>query len=329
MNRPVHPAICHADLRRQLRRAGLPALAQNLGGMVAQGLDCRRHGDLPLWYAALDAVPPLASDALGLDCDAVRIGRHDELDERGRAQLERALMAMAPWRKGPFCLFGLHLDAEWRSQMKWRRLAAHLRPLGRVLDVGCGNGYYLLRMIGAGADLALGLDPSPRALVQFYQLRRLAAPVNAHILPCRLEQCAEMAAQRFDSLFSMGVLSHSREPQTHLQQLRRWLAPGGQLILETLVIEGGDGDVLRPKGRYARMGNVHLLPSVPTLVQWVQDSGFKEPLVLDINRTNASEQRRTRWMRYHSLADFLDPQNPALTREGHPAPRRALLMATG
>ncbi|MBR9800034.1 MAG: DUF1698 domain-containing protein, partial [Gammaproteobacteria bacterium] len=40
------------------------------------------------------------------------------------------------------------------------------------------------------------------------------------------------------------------------------------------------------------------------------------------------EQRATDWMTYHSLSDFLDPADPSLTREGHPAPRRAVLIAT-
>jgi tRNA (mo5U34)-methyltransferase len=39
------------------------------------------------------------------------------------------------------------------------------------------------------------------------------------------------------------------------------------------------------------------------------------------------EQRPTAWMRFESLPDFLDPDDPTHTVEGLPAPRRAVLIA--
>ncbi|WP_272994295.1 DUF1698 domain-containing protein, partial [Spongiibacter tropicus] len=38
-------------------------------------------------------------------------------------------------------------------------------------------------------------------------------------------------------------------------------------------------------------------------------------------------QRSTDWMQFHSLADFLHPDDPSLTIEGYPAPKRAVLIA--
>jgi tRNA (mo5U34)-methyltransferase len=29
--------------------------------------------------------------------------------------MRQALMGLSPWRKGPFDLFGVHVDTEWRS----------------------------------------------------------------------------------------------------------------------------------------------------------------------------------------------------------------------
>jgi len=46
-----------------------------------------------------------------------------------------------------------------------------------------------------------------------------------------------------------------------------------------------------------------------------------------VTKTNVEEQRTTEWMRFHSLHDFLDVQNDNLTREGLPAPVRAILIA--
>ncbi|SMG65669.1 tRNA (mo5U34)-methyltransferase, partial [methanotrophic bacterial endosymbiont of Bathymodiolus sp.] len=48
----------------------------------------------------------------------------------------------------------------------------------------------------------------------------------------------------------------------------------------------------------------------------------------DVNQTSMQEQRATPWMTFNSLEDFLDPDNPDLTIEGHPAPRRATFVAT-
>ena len=46
-----------------------------------------------------------------------------------------------------------------------------------------------------------------------------------------------------------------------------------------------------------------------------------------VHVTSTDEQRRTDWMINESLSDYLDPDDPALTVEGYPAPKRAVLIA--
>jgi len=125
----------------------------------------------------------------------------------------------------------------------------------------------------------------------------------------------------------MGVLYHRRSPLDHLQELKDCLRPGGQLVLETLVIDGELGDTLLPEGRYARMGNVWFLPSCDTLISWLRKLGFVETQLVDVCVTTTQEQRSTEWMTFHSLADFLDPEDASKTIEGYPAPRRAIVTA--
>jgi tRNA (mo5U34)-methyltransferase len=125
----------------------------------------------------------------------------------------------------------------------------------------------------------------------------------------------------------MGVLYHRRSPMDHLQELKDCLRPGGQLVLETLVIEGGPGETLVPEGRYARMGNVWFLPSPDTLLGWLRKIGFSDPELLDVTVTSTQEQRTTDWMRFHSLENFLDPQDSSRSIEGYPAPCRAIVTA--
>jgi tRNA (mo5U34)-methyltransferase len=66
---------------------------------------------------------------------------------------------------------------------------------------------------------------------------------------------------------------------------------------------------------------------VPALERWLRRAGFGEVRCVDVSDTSVQEQRSTEWMRFQSLADFLDPHDPTRTVEGLPAPRRAVLLA--
>jgi tRNA (mo5U34)-methyltransferase len=195
-----------------------------------------------------------------------------------------------------------------------------------VLDVGCGNGYHCWRMLGAGAAEVIGVDPTPLFVLQFKALQYYMQQQCIHVLPVTLEAMPEHLPV-FDTVFSMGVLYHRRNPMEHLVSLRNKLAPEGQLVLETLVIEGDENALLEPNGRYARMGNVWQLPSPGLAARWLAQAGFSQVEIIDVRQTSLEEQRRTPWMTFHSLAQFLDPHDPGLTIEGLPAPRRAILTA--
>lgn len=288
----------------------------------------RIHGDHADWQSAFDALPALAADTVTLDSPAITAARDTSPSNAERARLEAALMGLHPWRKGPFDLLGVTIDSEWRSDLKWARLAPHLSSLGGrfVLDVGCGNGYYLWRMAGAGARAAIGVDPSQKFLFQFRAVQRYLRTPGVFWLPLRSEDLpADMAA--FDTVFSMGVLYHRRSPFRHLEELRAALRPGGELVLETLVVDGSPDTVLVPRGRYAGMRNVWFLPSPPALSNWLKRAGFDDVRIVDVTATTAEEQRATPWMRFHSLSDFLDPDDLTRTIEGHPAPLRAIAIA--
>jgi tRNA (mo5U34)-methyltransferase len=306
----------------------LAAWSEQLPAQIDAGLSQQRYGDLARWLEALATLPDLQVDHVELTRDRVGASSDQQPTADQLTQLESALRGMHPWRKGPFELFGLHIDTEWRSDWKWERLRQAITPLTgrRVLDVGCGSGYHCWRMLGEGAAEVIGIDPTPLFVVQFWALQKYLQQQNIWVLPVGIEQVpAKLKA--FDSVFSMGVLYHRRSPMDHLMELRDCLRPGGELVLETLVIEGGPGATLVPAGRYARMGNVWFLPSTDTLLGWLAKVGFDNPTVVDVTVTSIEEQRSTDWMTFHSLKDFLDPNDPSKSIEGYPAPTRAIVTA--
>jgi tRNA (mo5U34)-methyltransferase len=287
------------------------------------------HGDSQHWFAHLAALPALSTEHVDLGA-TVAVGRAEECSPAARDALRTHLMALQPWRKGPFALFGVAIDTEWRSDWKWNRVAPHLTPLdGRhVLDVGCGNGYYGWRMCADGAALVVGCDPTSLYVMQYLAMLRYIAPVRPHLrnvlLPARLEDLpAALAA--FDTVFSMGVLYHRKDPSAHLRELHDQLRPGGELVLETLIVT--TGPTLVPSQRYARMRNVWSIPNAATLLDWVAAAGFCDARIVDITPTTVAEQRSTPWMPAESLAEALDRADPSRTVEGLPAPVRCIVIA--
>jgi tRNA (mo5U34)-methyltransferase len=293
---------------------------------ITRGLSQERFGDLPRWRRALAALPDIDVSAINLD--APRVGFTDPLPPDKAADLEQALRGLHPWRKGPFQLGPVHIDTEWHSDWKWDRLLPGLRPLAgkRVLDVGCGSGYHCWRMLGAGAREVIGIEPTPLFILQFKAIQHYLRQPSIHLIPTKMEQLPR-PLKAFDTVFSMGVLYHRRSPLDHLLELRDALAPGGQLLLETLVVNGDEQTVWMPPGRYARMGNVWFLPSPEALCQWLKKVGFRTPRIVNIDITSTEEQRSTSWMTFHSLPEFLDPDDLSRTIEGHPAPMRAIITA--
>ncbi|MBN2280237.1 MAG: tRNA 5-methoxyuridine(34)/uridine 5-oxyacetic acid(34) synthase CmoB [Candidatus Marinimicrobia bacterium] len=299
---------------------------RNWREILPQTIDELNHGDLDHWLKVFEMLPDRNTRHLDLTAASIKIGSAGELTIP-REELTAGLKLLHPWRKGPFDFFGIHIDTEWRSDMKWDRLKNHISPLkGRkVLDVGCGNGYHCLRMAGEGAQLVIGVEPFVLFVLQFMVFKEYLRNFPVFIIPRGIEDLPKNQPF-FDTVFSMGVLYHRKSPFDHLQELRSLLLEGGELVLETLVINGDENTVLVPPDRYGKMRNVWFLPSPQTMLQWLERAGFKNPQLVDVTKTTLAEQRKTEWMTFESLDDFLNPDNEALTVENLPAPRRAVFI---
>lgn len=270
------------------------------------------------------------TSSLNLNKDYVRFGSGESVTLRQQDMIHQLFIEMMPWRKGPYEFFGQKVESEWLSFKKWDRLLPFLSPLNNrnVLDVGCGNGYHMWRMLGEGANRVTGIDPCALFTAQFELFKRsIQSNVKdkINLLPLGIEDLPKLEA--FDTVFSMGVLYHRRSAVDHLFQLHDQLVRGGELVLETLVVEGDENTILVPTDRYAKMPNVWYIPSTKALEKLILRCGFVDVKLVNVDMTTTAEQRQTELMRTESLQNFLDPQDPTKTIEGYQAPTRAVFIA--
>ncbi|TNE71561.1 MAG: tRNA 5-methoxyuridine(34)/uridine 5-oxyacetic acid(34) synthase CmoB [Gammaproteobacteria bacterium] len=317
-----------ASLFRALHEAGYQDWTDLIEEQLKQRFDDNPHGDMARWLSALETLPARSEVEARLDTSAITLSSSTPLAKQDQVKLEKGLRGLMPWRKGPFQFFGTYIDTEWRSDWKWDRVAPYLSDLQgrRILDVGCGSGYHCWRMRGEGAARVIGIDPGLLFMFQFLSVKQYLGDVPVDLLPIRMEDLPDNL-EAFDTTFSMGVLYHRRSPLDHLLELKGTLRKGGELVLETLVVDGPEGYSLMPEDRYGQMRNVWFLPSCDTLLRWLDRTGFRNARVVDVTDTTTDEQRSTDWMRFNSLEDFLDPDNPSLTIEGYPGPKRATVIA--
>lgn len=265
-----------------------------------------------------------------VDChnDTIVIGLPEEIDDSGRKLLKKELQAFMPWRKGPFSVFGIDIDAEWRSEKKWQRLVPELPDLKDkvIADIGCNNGYYMFRMLPYQPRLVLGLEPSVQHYFCFQALRNMSGANNLHIDLLGVEHI-NLFPDTFDVIFLLGIIYHRISPVEVLKDIHAALKPGGTLLLESQAIPGDDPYALFPEKTYAKAPGTYFVPTGACLENWLVRAGFKEPRLFYLHPMSSEEQRKTVWMTFESYSDFIDPQDPSLTIEGYPSPIRVFFSA--
>jgi SAM-dependent methyltransferase len=170
-----------------------------------------------------------------------------------------------------------------------------------LLDVGCGNGAFLLQLQGTRWSTR-GLDPDPHAVEA---VRAASIAADEGVLGDDT-----YAEDEFDAITMSHVVEHVAEPRDLLRRCRRFLKPGGLLWIATPNLAstghrvfGRDWRALDPPR--------HLVLFVPrALEEAVADAGFD---------VVARPPGCTAWWGFRAsaaVARGLDPENPA------PVPRR-------
>ena len=311
-----------------LEEANLHLLANDLEQIILKKKQELIHGDLEKWSKAIQLLPQKTTKKPILNLSTISINGVG-LTNKEKDITKKSLKILNPWRKGPFLIDDIFIDSEWKSNIKWNRIKNMTSPLNNktILDVGCGNGYYSLRMIGDGAKLVIGIDPSILFMMQFKAIMNFMGDIPVYLLPLKLSELTNNQPF-FDTVFSMGVLYHQKSPYIHLEQLYNSLKSGGELVLETIVFPKSKNFRNSGKERYAQMRNVWHIPNTEELISWIKKAGFKDIIKSSLYKTSINEQRSTPWMTSHSLIQALDPDNHNLTIEGYPAPHRIIIVCT-
>lgn len=271
---------------------------------------------------ALATLPEIDTSVELDDTVALRSDRPVDME-----RLREVARTMMPWRKGPFDLFGLFIDTEWRSNLKYNLLRPHFNLQGkRVADIGCNNGYYLFRMQEDTPAKLVGFDPSALYKTQFDFINHFAKTDIVYEL-LGVEHLP-FYEEKFDVIFCLGVLYHRSDPVMMLKALYKGLDKGGEVILDTFMIDGEEEICLTPAGSYSKIPNIYFVPTVKALENWCRRAGFTTFEVLAITTTTAEEQRKTEWIEGQSLEDFLDSDDSTKTVEGYPAPKRVYVKIT-
>lgn len=263
-----------------------------------------------------------------IDCtgDVITIGAADEVSPEEQEEIRQRLRAFMPWRKGPFNIFGIEIDAEWRSERKWNRLAPFIPNLeGKVVaDIGCNNGYYMFRMAAQNPKFVLGFEPSAQHYYCFEALRAMSGLDNLAIDLLGVEHIA-LFPKIFDVVFLLGVIYHRPSPIDVLRDIHSAMKPNGTLIVESQAIPGDEPYALFPEKTYAKVPGTYFVPTGRCLQNWMQRAGFTDVTIFCSHPMTSDEQRRTAWMEFESFDNYIDENDKTKTVEGYPAPLRVFL----
>jgi len=164
----------------------------------------------------------------------------------------------------PFYVEDLRQMARARNYQRWQfeMVAPFLR--GEVLEVGGGIGNFTPQLAGV-ARFVTSLEPNEYC---FHQLREKIAPLkNAAACRATVESLHQVIApdKKFDAIVLMNVLEHIKDDRAVLAELKKFLAPGGRIVVLVPAGQWAFGPVDVRLGHYRRYTKGYTRPLVAGL----------------------------------------------------------------
>lgn len=99
----------------------------------------------------------------------------------------------------------------------------------KVLEIGCGLGTETVNFARAGAQVT-AVDISEKSL-ELAQKRAEVYGLSVRFLLANAEELSSVLdpSEKFDLIWSFGVIHHSPHPENVIEQLSQYLLPGGEL----------------------------------------------------------------------------------------------------
>jgi tRNA (mo5U34)-methyltransferase len=179
----------------------------------------------------------------------------------------------------------------------------------------------MYRMLEFDPSLVIGFDPVMHFHFQYRLMQHFREEPKLFYELLGIEHISYYT-EFFDVIFCMGILYHKPDPVGMLQDMYTALKPGGSLIIETQGIPGDEPVALFPEDRYAKVPGIYFIPTLRCLENWLKKTKYRGIKTFYTHKMTTDEQRKTEWMDFQSLGDFLDSDNPEKTIEGYPAPHR-------
>jgi len=153
-------------------------------------------------------------------------------------QLEQSAAQLGPWVQGPFLLGeDLRIEGRLRSDLSWRTIASELSSDlsgARVLDLGSSAGYNSFMFAARGAEYVLGCEPS-----RFIEQARFLEAIygsGVDFQAIAWQQLEPQSQGRFDLVHCAGILHRELDPVGLLARLHELTAPGGTLLLGSMML---------------------------------------------------------------------------------------------
>jgi SAM-dependent methyltransferase len=151
----------------------------------------------------------------------------------------------------PFYVEDLRQMARARNYQHWQFQMVAPFLGGAVLEVGGGIGNFTPQLASVAQSLT-SLEPNEYC---FNQLREKIAPIkNAAAYRVTVEALPSVipAGKKFDAVVLMNVLEHIRDDRAVLAELKKYLAPGGRIVVLVPACQWAFGPTDARLGHYRR-----------------------------------------------------------------------------